>query len=61
MNVQQPMTILVLDDEPIVSKRLQPALEKPKIGIVVVGRIIDIGVDHVEMISKPKADIDILF
>jgi DNA-binding NtrC family response regulator len=28
MNVQQPMTILVLDDEPIVSKRLQPALEK---------------------------------
>lgn len=28
MNTQQPIRILVLDDEPIVSKRLQPALEK---------------------------------
>ena len=28
MNIQQPISILVLDDEPIVSKRLQPALEK---------------------------------
>ena len=28
MNTLQPISILVLDDEPIVSKRLQPALEK---------------------------------
>ena len=28
MNTQQPIRILVLDDEPIVCKRLQPALEK---------------------------------
>jgi DNA-binding NtrC family response regulator len=28
MNTKQPLRILVLDDEPIVSKRLQPALEK---------------------------------
>jgi DNA-binding NtrC family response regulator len=33
MNTQQPLSILVLDDEPIVSKRLQPALEKKGYGV----------------------------
>ncbi len=33
MNTQQPISILVLDDEPIVSKRLQPALEKKGYGV----------------------------
>jgi DNA-binding NtrC family response regulator len=28
MNAQHPISILILDDEPIVCKRLQPALEK---------------------------------
>ena len=33
MNTQKPISILVLDDEPIVSKRLQPALEKKGYGV----------------------------